>query len=231
MYSGTRQIAERLQLCAPVACIDGSHIVDCTTHLELASVPLAVSGVDPLFTLLCQHEPIAFVFSGDKVYFDGQGANYLPYVTTWSEQTQKLASVLRAEHWSSERPIAALVALGTEQQISAIEEGLAGHSEVMQSACFPLRRYDGMWGMVVRAARVDKGTAVEWLAAHHGVGVEEIVAVGDWLNDIPMLRRAGRTFAMGQAPEEVKAAATDVLEADAWSGGGIAEAAERAGLL
>ena len=38
-------------------------------------------------------------------------------------------------------------------------------------------------------------------------------------------------FAMGQAPDEVKAAATDVLKADVWSGGGLAEAAERAGLL
>jgi hypothetical protein len=36
---------------------------------------------------------------------------------------------------------------------------------------------------------------------------------------------------MAQSPEAVKDAATDVLVADTWSGGGIAEAAERAGLL
>jgi hydroxymethylpyrimidine pyrophosphatase-like HAD family hydrolase len=231
MYSGTRQIAQRLSLCEPVACIDGSHIVDSTTHQELASVPLKVTGVTPLFEVLSRHDPIAFVFSGDRVYFDAKGTTHLPYVTTWSEQTEKIGSVLKVEHWSAERPIAALVAMGSEEQIGAIGTALAEHAEEMQSACFPLRRYDGMWGMVVRAARVDKGTAVEWLAAHHGITPEEIVAVGDWLNDIPMLRRAGRTFAMGQAPDEVKAAATDVLEADVWSGGGIAEAAERAGLL
>lgn len=232
MYSGTRQIAERLNLREPIACIDGSHIVDVTTHQELASVPLPDAGVTGLFQALNEHEPAAFVFSGDRVYFDGKGADYLPYVTTWSEQTVRLNTVLDGAHWTAEeRSIAALVALGNEEQIAAIHAKLAAHAEVLQSACFPLRRYDGFWGMVVRAARVDKGTAVEWLAAHHGVTPEEIVCVGDWLNDIPMLKRAGRTFAMGQAPEEVKAAATDVLKADVWSGGGLAEAAERAGLL
>lgn len=212
-------------------CIDGSHIVDVTTHQELASVPVAESGVPALFEVLCRHEPICFVFSGDRVYFDGKGADHLPYVTTWSEQTQKLGCVLEVDQWGGERPIAALVTLGNEAQIGEMNAALAAHAEVMQAASFPLRRHDGLWGMVVRAARVDKGTAVEWLAAHHGITPEEIVAVGDWLNDIPMLRRAGRTFAMGQAPDEVKAAATDVLEADVWSGGGLAEAAERAGLL
>jgi hypothetical protein len=36
---------------------------------------------------------------------------------------------------------------------------------------------------------------------------------------------------MAQAPNEVLAAATDRLESDASDGGGIAEAAERAGIL
>lgn len=231
MYSGTRQIAERLNLTEPVACIDGSHIVDVKTHQELASVPLPPAGVTSLFEILASAQPITFVFSGDRVYFDGKGGSYLPYVTTWSEQTAELDDVLAVHHWQEERRIAALVALGSEELITSASDAILAHSEALQCASFPLKRYEGLWGMVVRAARVDKGTAVEWLAAHHGVTPEEMVAVGDWLNDIPMLRRAGRTFAMGQAPDEVKAAATDVLEADVWSGGGIAEAAERAGLL
>lgn len=231
MYSGTRQIVQKLRLSGPVACIDGSHIVDVTTHQELASAPLAQAGVASLFEVLGRHEPISFVFSQDRVCFDSRGASHLSYVTTWSEHTEKFASVLKVEHWGRERPIAALVALGAEEQIATICAALEGNAEVMQVASFPLRRRDGMWGMIVRAARVDKGTAVEWLAAHHGISPEEIVAVGDWLNDIPMLRRAGRTFAMGQAPDVVKAAATDVLKADVWTGGGIREAAERAGLL
>ena len=78
---------------------------------------------------------------------------------------------------------------------------------------------------------MDKGTAIEWLSGHYDCTVDEIVTVGDWWNDVPMLRRAGLSFAMNQAPDEVKSAAKQVLEADSWSGGAIAEAAARAGLL
>jgi hydroxymethylpyrimidine pyrophosphatase-like HAD family hydrolase len=55
-----------------------------------------------------------------------------------------------------------------------------------------------------------------------------VVVVGDWLNDLPMFEVAGRSFAMGQAPEDVKRAATDRLKADGMRGGGIAEAIRRA---
>ena len=47
-------------------------------------------------------------------------------------------------------------------------------------------------------------------------------AVGDWINDVPMFMAAGRSFVMGQAPEEVKNVATDVLEETVETGGGIA---------
>ncbi len=52
--------------------------------------------------------------------------------------------------------------------------------------------------------------------------------MGDWINDVPMFRVAGRSFAMRQAPDTVKAHATDQLEADVSEGGGIAEAIRRA---
>ena len=63
-----------------------------------------------------------------------------------------------------------------------------------------------------------------------GLG-DEIVVVGDWINDVPMFLRAGLSFAMAQSPDVVKQAASAVLESSDRSGGGIAEAAERAGLL
>ena len=63
-----------------------------------------------------------------------------------------------------------------------------------------------------------------WIAST----LRETVCVGDWLNDLPMMSCAGRSFAMGQAPAEVKAAASDVLERTIEHGGGIAEAIDRA---
>jgi HAD superfamily hydrolase (TIGR01484 family) len=57
---------------------------------------------------------------------------------------------------------------------------------------------------------VSKAGALEALRERLGVAPEATVAVGDWRNDIEMLRWAGRGIAMGQAYEEIRAAADAV---------------------
>ena len=233
MYSGTREIAEGLSILGPVACIDGSHIVDSTNHLELHSTPLSELGSELLFDALERIRPAAFAFSGDRLFHDAHGAQYLDYVSTWTERTQQVDLLTDFDAWREDGTLSALVALGTPSQIRSAEQFIQANAEHLQCVTFEVGRpgYSGTWGLVVRAAGVDKGTAIDWVARHHGVTAAEVVAVGDWLNDIPMLRRAGRSFAMGQAPVAVKAAATDILKANAQTGGGLAEAAMRAGLL
>jgi len=234
MYSGTRGVAAALRIQEPLGCIDGSHIVHASTGEELHNSPLERLGVHGLFDELERHGPAAFVFASDRVYFDADGSHYLPYVTTWSDQTHQLSSALDRDHWDETRPISALIALGHREQIENVHQFIcANHPERFQSAHFPIQResFDGVWGLIVRAARVNKGTALEWLATHYGITPEEMVTIGDWFNDVPMLKRAGCSFAMAQAPAEVKAAAKVVLDTDIWRGGGLMEAAERAGLL
>jgi hypothetical protein len=80
----------------------------------------------------------------------------------------------------------------------------------------------------VRAAGGTKGTAIRWIAEHEGVTLAETVCVGDWVNDVPMFEVAGRSFAMGQAPDEVKSRATHVLQETVMAGGGVARAISEA---
>lgn len=55
-----------------------------------------------------------------------------------------------------------------------------------------------------------KGVALEFVAAHLGIPLGEVVAVGDNLNDLEMLRAAGLGVAMGNAPGALKDAADAV---------------------
>jgi len=135
-----------------------------------------------------------------------------------------------ADHafWAHERGVVAVVALGAEAEIlAAVAEiqALLGHAATV--VAFPVARV-AKYALMARAAGPTKGTAVEWLARHHGCAVADVVAVGDWINDVPMFRVAGRSFVMNQAPAAVKACATDELAADVSEGGGIAEAIRRA---
>lgn len=55
--------------------------------------------------------------------------------------------------------------------------------------------------------RYSKGTAVEFLAKYYGVPVEKTIAVGDQLNDLPMIERAGLGIAVANADNRLKAKA------------------------
>jgi hydroxymethylpyrimidine pyrophosphatase-like HAD family hydrolase len=59
---------------------------------------------------------------------------------------------------------------------------------------------------------VSKASGLAIAAERLGVGQGDVLAIGDGRNDMEMLRWAGRGVAMGQAVEEVRAAADDVTE-------------------
>lgn len=55
----------------------------------------------------------------------------------------------------------------------------------------------------------NKATAVEWLQEYWGISPEETMVFGDNLNDVEMLKRAGTSYAVANAREEVIHAAKD----------------------
>ncbi|WP_247827682.1 HAD family hydrolase [Arthrobacter antioxidans] len=62
----------------------------------------------------------------------------------------------------------------------------------------------------IAASGVTKASALEVLRDRLGTAPSLTVAVGDGRNDIEMLQWAGRGVAMGQAPDEVRSAASEV---------------------
>jgi hydroxymethylpyrimidine pyrophosphatase-like HAD family hydrolase len=234
LFSGTRQIAQDVGTKGAVACVDGCHLVEAASGTDLLHGAITGGDAGGLRAIIDRHALTSFVFANDQILYDDEGAPHLPYVRTWSLDHVRTERVTVHPHWEHARGITAIVSIGAERAIRGLEIDLGrslGHA--VYTAAFPVRRLQrlGMWAIVVRAAGYSKGTALVWLARHHGVSPEEVVAVGDWFNDVPMFEAAGRSFVMAQAPEDVKQAATDRLDADSSTGGGIAEAALRAGLL
>lgn len=60
----------------------------------------------------------------------------------------------------------------------------------------------------VFAAQATKWSAIQWLAEGRGVDPARIAAIGDEINDLPMIRGAGLGVAMGNAVEPIRAAAS-----------------------
>lgn len=229
LYSGTREAAELLGIDGPVGCADGSHIVNAKTDRTLLHHGIRGRSAERLRLSLERNELVAFLFAEDAIVHDERGADYLPYMRTWSTDLRYAHRITEHALWDSDIGMTAVVALGREANIGrTVADIQRDATESMQVAMFPFRRGSEHWGLVARASGGTKGTALEWVSAHYGIPISETVCVGDWLNDLPMMSTAGRSFAMGQAPAEVKAAATDVLVRSIDAGGAVAEAIERA---
>lgn len=229
LYSGTRDAAELLGINGPVGCADGSHIVHVKNDKTLLHHGIRGQVAERLRSCLLENELVAFLFAEEAIVHDEAGADFLPYLRTWSTDLRYARRVTDHGLWGSDGGMTAVVALGKEAGIQRTVAAVQNHgADSMQVATFPFRKESDHWGMVARAAGGTKGTALAWMSQHYGIPMEETVCVGDWTNDLPMMNCAGRSFAMGQAPAEVKAAATDVLEATIHGGGAIAEAIHRA---
>ncbi len=101
-------------------------------------------------------------------------------------------------------------AMGTREQMLGLQQALQ-RSLPGRLATHVLRspKYRGFMCEVAPAG-VTKWSAIRRLARQWGIGDETICAVGDDVNDIPMIRAAGLGVAMGNALPEVKAAADRV---------------------
>jgi Cof subfamily protein (haloacid dehalogenase superfamily) len=236
MFSGTQPLALELGLDAPLACVDGSHVAHSRTGQALSCAGLTSEAIRLLCDVLHQHQAASFALSDELLFHDEDGEEHLDYMRLWSRETRVVSGLLREDSWHRGRTVPAILALATQDRIRAAESALTGHaSTLLQTIVFESQSWfaDGTrpWALLVRAAGIDKGTGIAWLARHYGLSLDEVVAVGDWMNDIPMLERAGLSFAMAQAPDGVRAAADELLTSNDQSGGAIAELAARVGWL
>jgi len=234
MYSGTRGVAESLGLHVPVACVDGCHVVMAQTHDDLLRLPIEAEAKRVLHGLLCKTNLALFAFSRDIIVHDGRGCPYTEYLRPWSNEMTRVRDLFEPATWDKLDDMTCLVIVGSQAETEPIAQSIAAsYADQLQLAHFPLLRapMNHRWVVLIRRAGVNKGTAVTWLASHFNVALDDVIVVGDWVNDVPMFADAGHSFAMGHAPDEVKAAAKYQLRASVLTGGAIAEAAERCGLM
>lgn len=148
-----------------------------------------------------------------EIYYDGQGyapeeklkriAEYLPsapmaaYVVSTRTPVPDIREMFEREN----RPVDKIQGLFIRMEDK--------HAAMEELKAFPEIEVTGalLNNVEVNAGGVNKGTALVRLGASLGIRREEIMAFGDGANDIHMMREAGIGVAMGNAIEEVKAAA------------------------
>jgi len=219
LHSGATGAARACRIGGAIGCVDGSHLVELSSGRTLVHHGLDSELTAVLRGVIARHGLASFVFDAEGIHHEHAGAAYASFVRTWSPNLQIVEQDVA---WQTE-PLGA-VAIGDADEVAAAHAALRGHAARLYSASFEVWTHPGKHALLVRAAGINKGTALADLCGRAGVPLAEAVAIGDWLNDVPMFEVAGRSFAMGTAPDDVRAKATDGLSATAFDGGGIAEA-------
>ncbi len=130
-----------------------------------------------------------------------------PLFDDFLDQNRSFAEV--APGWAEEadRVHFHLTAIGTREAMLTLEQALLENLEGrVQTFVQKSPSYAGTMCEVLRSD-ANKWTAIRQLCAIWGVEPAQVCAVGDDMNDIPMLRGAGLGVAMGHASPEVRASA------------------------
>lgn len=158
-------------------------------------------------------------YVNDQLFVPDMGPATQQYMQLSRVQAQPVGSLFL---WLSEPSTKLLIQAEPERmpQVQAEVQDLLGQA-VAAAPSYPMY-------LEVVNSKVNKGEALKAVAEAMGLTREEVMAVGDGMNDLTMLQWAGTSFAVGHAPEELRQAATYVTESG--SGHAVAEALLRMGL-
>ena len=91
-----------------------------------------------------------------------------------------------------------------------VDDFLAGAEELVGARAS--LTHSSSYGLLeISAPGVTKATGLAELAERDGIGADEIVAIGDMPNDVPMLEWAGRSYAVANAHPAAKQAAHEIV--------------------
>ena len=222
----TLDIVAQLGLPGPVICADGGLIVDGVqgTPLSQSSLRPADRGLLMDIAEACELTPL-FVSPGGVVAAEAHRAT-AAYLWGWvtgfhAASVEFLRGEVDAGPGAGLDPLLVGFAVGSAAGVQRALKAVPALPHLVTES-FPLAP-EGPWALRMRPVTADKGRALVWVARLLGIPRAQVAAVGDWWNDVPMLRWAPQSFAMGHAPEEVARVAQQQLRATARTGGGVAE--------
>ncbi|MDR3635709.1 MAG: HAD-IIB family hydrolase [Isosphaeraceae bacterium] len=211
-YRRARPIALQLGVDAPIVCNSGALVKDPATHATLWRADLDAELLAEALAVFRERDEPLISFTDrrpdDYDFIVAHEATGRPLFDDYLAQNQGLGEV--RPDWAEDSgsgPHFHLCAIGTRPNMLDFEVavvarlGLRVRTFVQKSP-----RYVGTMCEVLHRD-ASKWSAILHLAALWGVDPAEICAVGDDMNDVPMLTGAGLGVAMGHAPPAVLAAA------------------------
>lgn len=216
MYSSALPYAQQLKLDVPLITYNGGLIRACQSGETIYHRPIEERVAQDVLALFQQKGWYIQSYVDDILYVAERNENARYYEKITGIQ----AIALGNEFYTMTGAPTKMLALAPENQMEEITQAMREEFGPQLTICRSKPTY-----LEITHPGVNKGQACSFLADRLGISREQVMAVGDSQNDLDMICYAGWGVAMGNAADNVKAAARAVTgHHDAE---GVAEAIEK----
>ena len=206
MYPGTARVARHLEIDQPLICQQGASV-----HEEDGSLRHGYT-IDE--TIALELVDYATAHDWPLAWFDS--TRYL--VTRHCEQAQFFADVSQIEMEIHEQPQRSGVRATGIDIISSRARASIVHAEIEARYGDRISLLDFPSVTAVHSNKASKGSALEMLTRELGIERSEVMAIGDSVNDVSMLKWAGHSAAPDHSDHYARAAAQQILPGEGVEG-------------
>ncbi|HOV63250.1 MAG TPA: Cof-type HAD-IIB family hydrolase [Spirochaetia bacterium] len=202
----------RMRLCI---CNNGAEIIRSDTgELVYEAPPIPIELGKEVFTVVQKEGFPVELYDGTTIYVSEPNV-YTEKDLILTGTKLKVTNIAQL----LERPQRKMVIPGDPDALKRLEAKLKEH---FNANIFISKPYF----LEVLSLETDKGTALSLIAKHLGIQRDQVLAIGDSMNDLGMIRYAGIGVAMANAVEAIKEAA-DVVTTRTNEEDGVAEVIDR----
>jgi Cof subfamily protein (haloacid dehalogenase superfamily) len=226
----TRAVVDEIGIMLPIVTFNGALVWDTAREEAIHELPFSPPVISRVIEL-CQRYDIAPVFLqgpayGEHIYVPKAGGNLPSYLDWFLDPRRSEVAELSYDELINVPGVLTIDVFGPEQPLQALSRDIAElEVQVYDVGEVSPQTDPPNWALNVHMPGASKAAGVQILAQELGCTMQDVVAVGDGYNDLPLLEAAGTGVAMGNARDEVKALADAVVTGH--DDDGVAEAIER----
>ncbi|MGZ9819518.1 HAD family hydrolase [Peribacillus simplex] len=192
--------------------IGKKQIVEHALSTELVEELVAKAGAEKIFYEVHPNDGTRMALLKDKDYMVKQGLMPKPETVDENEWLSRQDAVEDKIRWSEQLNISSVAKIYFfSNEMNTIREWKAELGKIKQYNAFTTAS-STHHNVEVTVEGITKATGVQLLLKHFQLAPENILAVGDGENDLPLFKLAGHCVAMKNATDLVKEQADEVTE-------------------